>query len=167
VHVESTTAPSTPMVSPRGSSWFPHCKPLPSIVPVPVAARDLLIPVLDSWDVINITIQTCTACRCPESCTQKVPSIGNLLTDLLIVGEGQDKTKTFVANPSWDAQDGYSIACCEPSVSVIGVHPPISSAPSPNNRDRRVDESKHCRVYLDADKQIAPKVILSVGRFGT
>jgi len=35
----------------------------------------------------------------------------------------------------------------------------------PNNRDPKASETQHCRVFLDAQiKQIAPKVILSVGR---
>ena len=168
VNAESTATPFTQIIEPDaalpGSAL--EAPAIDSPVPV-VPAREFVIPSLDNWDAIIDTIQACTACELSQSCTQKVPGIGNRQADLLIVGEGPGQDEDMRGEPFV----GRSGQLLDRMLRAIGIERDqvyitnIVKCRPPNNRDPKVDESKHCRVYLDAQiKQIAPKVILSVGR---
>lgn len=125
------------------------------------------IPTLDNWDSINSSIEACTACELAQNCTRKVPGIGNRQADLLIVGEGPGHDEDLRGEPFV----GRSGQLLDRMLNAIGLQRDrvyitnIVKCRPPNNRDPRIEEAQQCRVYLDAQiKQLAPKVILSVGR---
>jgi len=122
---------------------------------------------LDSWDSIIEAIHGCDACELAANCTQKVPGVGNQQADLLIVGEGPGHDEDIQGEPFV----GRSGQLLDRMLAAIGIAREqvyitnIVKCRPPNNRDPKQDEAQHCRAYLEAQiKQIAPKVILSVGR---
>ena len=135
--------------------------------PAPEARQAFEIPRLDDWDAITRTIQQCTACELSQNCTQKVPGVGDRKANLLIVGEGPGHDEDIRGEPFV----GRSGQLLDRMLAAIGIARDqvyitnIVKCRPPNNRDPKSDEAQQCRVYLDAQiKQIAPKVILSVGR---
>ena len=140
---------------------------VPEEIPTPVARREIIIPTLDSWGTIDSAIEQCNACELSQNCTQKVPGVGNRQASLMIVGEGPGQDEDIRGEPFV----GRSGKLLDRMLQAIGIAREdvfitnIVKCRPPNNRDPKVDEAKQCRVYLDAQiKQIAPKVILSVGR---
>ena len=135
--------------------------------PAPAARQAFEIPLLDNWDSITDAIQQCNACELSQNCTQKVPGIGDRKANLLIVGEGPGQDEDIRGEPFV----GRSGQLLDRMLAAIGIAREqvyitnIVKCRPPNNRDPKVSEAQHCRVFLDAQiKQIAPKVILSVGR---
>jgi uracil-DNA glycosylase family 4 len=132
-----------------------------SEVEVPVPAK------LDSWDSIIESIHGCTACELAQNCTQKVPGVGNQQADLLIVGEGPGHDEDILGEPFV----GRSGQLLDRMLAAIGIAREqvyitnIVKCRPPNNRDPKQLEAQHCRAFLEAQiKQLAPRVILSVGR---
>ncbi|MFT5218858.1 MAG: uracil-DNA glycosylase family 4 [Planctomycetota bacterium] len=130
--------------------------------PLPVVARQL-----DNWDQISASITHCQACELAKSCTQKVAGTGNLNADVLIIGEGPGHDEDIQGEPFV----GRSGKLLDKILATIGLSRDqvyitnIVKCRPPNNRDPRAEEAKQCRAFLDAQiKQIAPRVILSVGR---
>jgi DNA polymerase len=85
----------------------------------------------------------------------------------LIVGEGPGHDEDIQGEPFV----GRSGQLLDRMLAAIGIAREqvyitnIVKCRPPNNRDPKQDEAQHCRAYLEAQiKQIAPKVILSVGR---
>ena len=135
--------------------------------PVPAPRQAFEIPLLDNWDVITDTIHQCDACELSQNCTQKVPGVGDRKANLLIVGEGPGQDEDIRGEPFV----GRSGQLLDRMLAAIGIAREqvyitnIVKCRPPNNRDPKASETQHCRVFLDAQiKQIAPKVILSVGR---
>jgi len=135
--------------------------------PVPAPRQAFEIPLLDNWDVIIDTIHQCDACELSQNCTQKVPGVGDRKANLLIVGEGPGQDEDIRGEPFV----GRSGQLLDRMLATIGIAREqvyitnIVKCRPPNNRDPKASETQHCRVFLDAQiKQIAPKVILSVGR---
>jgi DNA polymerase len=133
--------------------------------PVPAQAYEL--PPLDNWDAIIGAIQQCSACELSQNCTQKVPGVGDREADLLIIGEGPGQDEDIRGEPFV----GRSGQLLDRMLAAIGIAREqvyitnIVKCRPPNNRDPKSEEAQQCRVYLDAQiKQIAPKVILAVGR---
>ncbi len=125
------------------------------------------VPALDNWDAIHSAIEACSACELSQNCTRKVPGIGDRQADLLIVGEGPGHDEDLRGEPFV----GRSGQLLDRMLGAIGLARErvyitnIVKCRPPNNRDPRVEEAQQCRVYLDAQiRQLAPKVILSVGR---
>jgi uracil-DNA glycosylase family 4 len=125
------------------------------------------IPALEDWDSIHSAIEACSACELSQNCTRKVPGIGDRQADLLIVGEGPGHDEDLRGEPFV----GRSGLLLERMLAAIGLTRErvyitnLVKCRPPNNRDPRAEEAQQCRVYLDAQiKQLAPKVILSVGR---
>ena len=140
---------------------------VPEEIPAPVTRRVIEIPTLDNWSTIGSAIEQCNACELSQSCTQKVPGVGNREANLLIVGEGPGQDEDIRGEPFV----GRSGQLLDRMLQAIGIAREdvfitnIVKCRPPNNRDPKVDEAQQCRVYLDAQiKQISPKVILSVGR---
>jgi uracil-DNA glycosylase family 4 len=136
-------------------------------VPVPATRQAFEIPLLDNWDIITDTIHQCDACELSQNCTQKVPGVGDRKANLLIVGEGPGQDEDIRGEPFV----GRSGQLLDRMLAAIGIAREqvyitnIVKCRPPNNRDPKASETQHCRVFLDAQiKQIAPKVILSVGR---
>jgi len=138
----------------RGLSPIPE-----SVAPVPAK--------LDSWDSIIASIHECTACELAQNCSQKVPGAGNRQADLLIVGEGPGHDEDIRGEPFV----GRSGQLLDRMLAAIGIAREqvyitnIVKCRPPNNRDPRPLEAQQCRAFLEAQiEQLAPKVILSVGR---
>ena len=145
-------------------------KPLgePQHAPVsemPATRRE--IPPLDTWDDIIGAIGDCEACELSQNCTQKVPGVGDRQADLLIVGEGPGHDEDIRGEPFV----GRSGQLLDRMLAAIGIEREqvyitnIVKCRPPNNRDPKADEAQQCRHYLEAQiRQIAPRVILAVGR---
>lgn len=121
----------------------------------------------DSWDSLIDAIHGCNACELAHNCTQKVPGVGDQQADLLIVGEGPGHEEDMRGEPFV----GRSGQLLDRMLAAIGISREqvyitnIVKCRPPNNRDPKQDEAQQCRAYLEAQiEQIAPKVILSVGR---
>jgi DNA polymerase len=140
---------------------------VPNETPASVARRAIDISTLDNWDGINAAILQCDACELSQNCTQKVPGVGNREASLMIIGEGPGHDEDLRGEPFV----GRSGQLLDRMLQAIGIAREevfitnIVKCRPPNNRDPKVDEAQQCRIYLEAQiKQIAPKVILSVGR---
>ena len=136
-----------------------------SVATTPPASRE--IPALDNWDDIIGAIRDCEACELSQNCTQKVPGVGDRQADLLIVGEGPGHDEDIRGEPFV----GRSGQLLDRMLAAIGIDREqvyitnIVKCRPPNNRDPKVDEAQQCRYYLEAQiRQIAPRVILAVGR---
>ena len=162
----TTAAPPAPAYEYRAETP-PMPAAVPDEIPAPVARREIEIPTLDSWGAIDTAIEQCEACELSQNCTQKVPGVGNREANLLIVGEGPGHDEDIRGEPFV----GRSGQLLDRMLQAIGIAREdvfitnIVKCRPPNNRDPKVGEAQQCRAYLDAQiKQIAPKVILSVGR---
>lgn len=120
-----------------------------------------------SWDSLVDAIHACSACELAQNCTQKVPGVGDRKADLLIVGEGPGHDEDIRGEPFV----GRSGQLLDRMLAAIGIAREqvyitnIVKCRPPNNRDPKQDEAHQCRAYLEAQiEQIAPRVILSVGR---
>jgi len=123
--------------------------------------------VLDSWEQIIDAIHACSACELSQNCTQKVPGVGNRDARLMIVGEGPGHDEDIRGEPFV----GRSGQLLDRMLAAIGIARDqvyitnIVKCRPPNNRDPKPQEAQACRGYLDAQiRQVAPRVILSVGR---
>lgn len=124
-------------------------------------------PALDTWDGLIAAIQACRACELADHCTQKVAGVGDRRAALLIVGEGPGHDEDIQGEPFV----GRSGQLLNRMLAAIGIAREqvyitnIVKCRPPNNRDPKPEEARQCRAYLEAQiKQIAPRVILSVGR---
>ena len=139
-----------------------------ALPPSPAPEVDAPAPAkLDSWDAIIESIHRCTACELAQNCTRKVPGVGNREADLLIVGEGPGHDEDIRGEPFV----GRSGQLLDRMLAAIGITREqvyitnIVKCRPPDNRDPKQQEAQQCRFFLDAQiEQIAPKVILSVGR---
>ena len=121
----------------------------------------------DSWNDINRAIHQCQNCDLASNCTQKVPGVGSLQADLMIIGEGPGHDEDLTGEP-FVGRSGrlldkilQSIGISRPQVFITNI---VKCRP-PHNRDPHKDEVKACDAFLRAQiKYIAPKIILSVGR---
>ena len=136
--------------------------------PAAVPEVETRVPLkLDSWDSIIESIHGCTACELAQNCTRKVPGVGNRQADLLIVGEGPGHDEDIRGEPFV----GRSGQLLDRMLAAIGIAREqvyitnIVKCRPPNNRDPKQHEAQQCRAFLEAQiEQLAPKVILSVGR---
>jgi DNA polymerase len=122
---------------------------------------------LDSWDSIIAAIEGCNACELAQNCTRKVPGVGSRQADLLIIGEGPGHDEDIRGEPFV----GRSGQLLDRMLAAIGFAREqvyitnIVKCRPPNNRDPKQLEAQQCRAFLEAQiAQLAPKVILSVGR---
>ena len=122
---------------------------------------------LDSWHSIIDAIEGCTACELAQNCTRKVPGIGDRQADLLIVGEGPGHDEDIRGEPFV----GRSGQLLDRMLAAIGFTRDqvyitnIVKCRPPDNRDPKLHEAQQCRAFLEAQiEQLAPRVILSVGR---
>ena len=121
----------------------------------------------ESWDSIIDAIHACNACELGQNCTQKVPGVGDRQADLLIIGEGPGHEEDIRGEPFV----GRSGQLLDRMLAAIGISREqvyitnIVKCRPPNNRDPKPHEAQQCRAYLEAQiEQLAPRVILSVGR---
>jgi uracil-DNA glycosylase len=119
--------------------------------------------------VVADEASTCVRCGLAEHRTQVVFGVGDPLADLLFVGEGPGAEEDrlgqpfvgrsgklldkLVAEEMGLTRDRFYIA------NVVKCRPP-------ENRDPRPEEIEACRPWLERQLDlIAPKVIVTVGRF--
>jgi DNA polymerase len=112
-------------------------------------------------------IRGCTRCPLARGRTHTVPGEGNLLSDVLLVGEGpgarEDATGRPFVGPAgqllsellhaigWERQDVFI-------TNVVKCRPP-------GNRDPEPDEIGACAPYLDAqERALDPAVVVTLGR---
>ena len=136
---------------------------VPEVPDVPAAPS----PELDTWDNIIHSIHQCEACELSQNCTQKVPGVGNVQAELMIIGEGPGHEEDLKGEPfvgrSGQLLDKMLLAIGLSRSQVFITN--IVKCRPPNNRDPHANEVKACEPFLQAQiKQIAPRVILSVGR---
>jgi len=160
---EQPTNLSQSSVSDQEKSGLP---PIPAANETPVI-ESLTPAKLESWDSIIDAIDGCVACELAQNCTRKVPGVGNRQADLLIVGEGPGHDEDIRGEPFV----GRSGQLLDRMLAAIGFTrgqvyiTNIVKCRPPNNRDPKSAEAQQCRAFLEAQiEQIAPKVILSVGR---
>lgn len=138
-----------------------------AVKPESAVAKTSVPTSFDSWDSIIEAIHACNACELGQNCTQKVPGVGNRQADLLIIGEGPGHEEDIRGEPFV----GRSGQLLDRMLATIGISREqvyitnIVKCRPPNNRDPKSDEAQQCRAYLEAQiEQLAPRVILSVGR---
>ncbi len=112
-------------------------------------------------------VRVCTRCSLANRRTLAVPGEGNVLSDVLLVGEGpgarEDATGRPFVGPAgqlltellrgigWEREDVFitNIVKCRP----------------PGNRDPEPDESAACAGYLDRqERALDPAVVVTLGR---
>ena len=122
---------------------------------------------LDTWENITHSIHQCEACELSKNCTRKVPGVGNQQAEVMIIGEGPGHEEDLKGEPfvgrSGQLLDKMLLAIGLSRSQVFITN--IVKCRPPNNRDPHANEVKACESFLQAQiKQIAPRVILSVGR---
>jgi len=142
----------------------------PEILEQPPAETNVIVsePVkLDSWDDIGQSIHQCQACELANSCTQKVPGVGDRQAELMIIGEGPGHEEDLRGEPFV----GRSGQLLDKMLLAIGIARSqvfitnIVKCRPPNNRDPHINEVKACEPFIQAQiAQIKPRVILAVGR---
>jgi len=116
---------------------------------------------------IAAAVRSCTLCPLASGRTRAVPGEGNLLSDVLLVGEGpgarEDATGRPFVGPAgqlltelleaigWERGDVFI-------TNVVKCRPPA-------NRDPEPAEIGACSVHLDAqERALRPAVVVSLGR---
>ena len=139
----------------------------PPEIPASPVAETSIPESFESWDSIIDAIHACNACELGQNCTQKVPGVGDPQADLLIIGEGPGHEEDIRGEPFV----GRSGQLLDRMLAAIGISREqvyitnIVKCRPPNNRDPKPHEAQQCRAYLEAQiEQLAPRVILSVGR---
>jgi uracil-DNA glycosylase len=139
----------------------------PPSIPTPVRELSIQTFSLNDWSAIESAIQACQNCALSQSCTNKVPGKGNQQADLMIIGEapGHDEDlqgKPFVGRAGQLLDRMLQAIDIDPQQAYITN---ILKCRPPNNRDPKVEETKSCAQFLQAQiQQLKPKVIFSVGR---
>ncbi|HEU4862341.1 MAG TPA: uracil-DNA glycosylase [Candidatus Limnocylindria bacterium] len=112
-------------------------------------------------------VRACTRCSLANSRTLAVPGEGNVLTDVLLVGEGpgarEDATGRPFVGPAGQLLDELlrSIGWAREDVFITNV---VKCRP-PGNRDPQPEEAAACAGYLDRQEQaLDPAVIVTLGR---
>lgn len=120
-----------------------------------------------TWYRLQQEVTSCTACDLHQTRTNTVFGVGNLKTDLMIIGEapGQDEDRQgepFVGRAGQLLNQMLeSIGFNRNKVFIANI---LKCRP-PNNRDPRPEEVIKCADFLLRQIQwINPKIILSVGR---
>ena len=112
-------------------------------------------------------VRDCTRCALARRRTLAVPGEGNVLSDVLLVGEGpgarEDATGRPFVGPAGQLLDALldSIGWRRGDVFITNV---VKCRP-PGNRDPEPDEAAACAGYLDRQEQaLDPAVVVTLGR---
>jgi DNA polymerase len=112
-------------------------------------------------------VRGCTRCPLAARRTRAVPGEGNVLSDVLLVGEGpgarEDATGRPFVGPAGQLLDEllHSIGWARDDVFITNV---VKCRP-PANRDPEPDEVTACASYLDRqERALAPAVVVTLGR---
>jgi DNA polymerase len=112
-------------------------------------------------------VRGCTRCALAAGRTRTVPGEGNVLSDVLLVGEGpgarEDATGRPFVGPAGQLLDELlgSIGWAREDVFIANV---VKCRP-PGNRDPEPAEIASCAPYLDAqERALDPAVVVTLGR---
>jgi uracil-DNA glycosylase family 4 len=112
-------------------------------------------------------VRGCTRCALSARRTRAVPGEGNVLSDVLLVGEGpgarEDATGRPFVGPAGQLLDEllHSIGWKRDDVFITNV---VKCRP-PGNRDPEPDEAAACARYLDRqERALDPAVVVTLGR---
>jgi uracil-DNA glycosylase len=112
-------------------------------------------------------VHVCTRCPLAARRTHAVPGEGNLLSDVLLVGEGpgarEDTTGRPFVGPAGQLLDEllHAIGWERPDVFITNV---VKCRP-PGNRDPEPEEVAACAAYLDRQEAaLDPAVVVTLGR---
>ncbi|HET8777606.1 MAG TPA: uracil-DNA glycosylase [Candidatus Limnocylindria bacterium] len=112
-------------------------------------------------------VRACARCSLARRRTRAVPGEGNVLSDVLLVGEGpgarEDATGRPFVGPAGQLLDELlaSIGWSREDVFITNV---VKCRP-PGNRDPEPEEKAACGAYLERQEQaLDPAVIVTLGR---
>jgi uracil-DNA glycosylase len=147
------------MAPPREGGGALRSTPMGTGVGTAVDA-DTLVRVADE-------VRGCTRCRLAARRTHAVPGEGNLVSDVLLVGEGpgarEDATGRPFVGPAGELLDELlrSIGWERGDVYITNV---VKCRP-PGNRDPEPDEAEACAGYLERQERVLePAVVVTLGR---
>jgi uracil-DNA glycosylase len=139
----------------------------PPSIPSPIKELSKQAFNLDDWSAIENAIQACQNCVLAQSCTRKVPGKGNQQADIMIIGEAPGHDEDLQGKPFV----GRAGQLLDRMLQAIDIDPQqvyitnILKCRPPNNRDPKVEETKSCYQFLQAQiQQLKPRVIFAVGR---
>ena len=120
-----------------------------------------------SLALIADEIRGCTRCALAARRTQTVPGEGNVLSDVLLVGEGpgarEDATGRPFVGPAGQLLDELlaSIGWARADVFITNI---VKCRP-PGNRDPEPTETAACSGYLDRqERALDPAIVVTLGR---
>lgn len=123
---------------------------------------------MSELETLHTRIRQCTLCRLSRTRTHAVPGAGPANAHIMFIGEAPGFHEDQQGLPFVGAAGGFleellaSINLTREQVFITNI---VKCRP-PDNRDPQPDEIAACRPYLDAQiAQIAPKVIVTLGRF--
>ena len=112
-------------------------------------------------------VRGCTRCALARGRTLAVPGEGDVLSDVLLVGEGpgarEDRTGRPFVGPAGELLSELltAIGWRREDVFITNV---VKCRP-PGNRDPEPDETAACAGYLDAqERALAPAIVVTLGR---
>jgi DNA polymerase len=112
-------------------------------------------------------VRACTRCALAARRTRTVPGEGNVLSDVLLVGEGpgarEDATGRPFVGPAGQLLDEllHAIGWARSDVFITNV---VKCRP-PGNRDPEPEEIGACAPYLDRqERALEPSVVVTLGR---
>ncbi len=121
----------------------------------------------DSLERIADEVRACTRCALARTRTRAVPGEGNMLSDVLLVGEGpgarEDATGRPFVGPAGQLLDELlrAIGWARDDVFITNI---VKCRP-PGNRDPEPDEAAACATYLDRqERTLDAAVVVTLGR---
>jgi DNA polymerase len=121
----------------------------------------------ESLEQIADEVRACTKCRLASTRTHAVPGEGNIVSDVLLVGEGpgarEDATGRPFVGPAGQLLDELlgSIGWARADVFITNV---VKCRP-PGNRDPEPEEKAACAAYLDRQEAVLDAaVVVTLGR---
>lgn len=125
-------------------------------------------PALDlGWEALQERVMHCTACELHRSRTQAVFGVGDIQSDILVVGEAPGADEDRLGEPfvgrAGQLLDTMLAAFGRPRKTVYIAN--VLKCRPPNNRDPLPTESVCCRPFLERQIELlSPRLILAVGK---
>ncbi|MFT8887365.1 MAG: uracil-DNA glycosylase [Ethanoligenens sp.] len=121
----------------------------------------------ESWDSLEATCKSCTACGLAAGRTQVVFGVGNREAEVLFIGEGPGQQEDLKGEPfvgrAGQLLDKMLVAVGLDRSKIYIAN--IVKCRPPQNRDPLPEEQEACLPWLRAQtKLLAPKIIVCVGR---
>ncbi|MCB1876987.1 MAG: uracil-DNA glycosylase [Chromatiales bacterium] len=138
----------------------------PTAEPQSVAIPPGTAPGLN-WDALRQRVLNCTACDLHRTRTQAVFGVGDIRSNILVVGEApgaeEDRQGEPFVGRAGQLLNAMLVAFGRPRETVYIAN--VLKCRPPNNRDPLPTESVCCRPYLERQIELlSPRLILAVGR---